>query len=174
MTQEQDTKVSLLNFDFKGHDIRIYGTTDKPWFVAKDIAQMLGIVNYHNIVASLKPYQKALHTVETLGGAQKTTIINEGAVYKMITNSRKPEAEAFTDWVFNDVLPSIRRKGKYELEIKINELENKVSELEHKRFLVNENDHIRPIERLLEQGLIPSAKYYELIQCPRIIVDNKT
>lgn len=172
MTQELD--ISLLNFDFKGYKIRVYGTTDKPWFVAKDIAQMLGIVNHRNIVANLKPYQKVVHTVDSLGGAQQTTLISEGAVYKMMTNSRKPEAEAFTDWVFEEVLPSIRRKGKYELEIKINELENKVSELEHKRFLVNENNHIRPIERLLEQRLISAEKYYEVIHCPKIIVDNKT
>ena len=161
-------------FDFRGQDIQFFGTYENPWFVAKEVAQILGIQNHRDFVATLKPNQRGVDSIDTLGGPQEMTIISESALYKMISKSRKPEAELFMDWVFEDVLPSIRRKGKYELENKINELQQRNNELEQLRFLVNENDHIRPIERILEQQLISAVKYYELIHRPKITIDNKT
>ena len=133
-------------FHLDNNRITILGTNEEPWFVAKEIGQLLGIINYHNVVAKLEDYQRGIHTMETHGGTQKVSIINESGLYEMIFNSRKEEAKKFKKWVFSEVLPSIRKKGKYELqrrnqimnerliesEIAIQDRENTITELEEK------------------------------------------
>lgn len=100
-------------FEYQGTQIRTVTRDGNPWFVAADVCRILEITNYRNAVGRLNDRMKGVHTVDTLGGPQETLIINEAGVYKLTFTSRKPEAEKFTDWLAEEVIPAIRKTGTY-------------------------------------------------------------
>lgn len=170
MTQEQDTtNVSL--YDFKGTTIRVFGTDETPWFVVKDIAEILGIQNHSDIVSGLDEDEKdSIDTIDTIGRSHKMTVISESAVYQMIFNSRKAEAKQFKKWVCKEVLPSIRQKGKYELEQKIKELEDKQKTL---RIMTNKIKYIRLTHRLIHLKYVEQSVYNRVMKLSRHTINNR-
>lgn len=105
----------LIPFAFEDHLVRVFEVDGAPWFVAKDVAAALGIVWKGDETVSRIPERwKGVRNLRTPGGQQFLLIISEPAVYKLAFRSNKPEAEAFTDWVAEEVLPVIRRTGRYE------------------------------------------------------------
>lgn len=86
---------------------------DKPMFCLADVCKALEISNVGNVKQRLS--EKGVRNMDTLtaGGVQSMTYINEANLYKCIFQSRKPEAEKFQDWVYEEVLPSIRKTGGY-------------------------------------------------------------
>jgi anti-repressor protein len=105
---------SVQPFDFKGTPVRtVTFETGQTWWVLKDVATVLAIANPRNVSARLDEDQKAVYSMDTLGGAQATTIINESGLYDAILRSDKPEARRFRKWVTGEVLPQIRRTGGY-------------------------------------------------------------
>ena len=92
----------------------------QPWFVAKDVCDVLAHTNSRMALERLKAYEKGVTTVYTLGGNQEMAIISESGLYRLVLTSRKPEAEPFQDWVCQEVLPQIRKTGKYEPQPKLN------------------------------------------------------
>jgi prophage antirepressor-like protein len=96
------------------------------WFAARDVAEILGIQNARQNIAEFPEKEKGVYSISTPGGEQKTLFINEPGLYRLIFKSRKPEAEAFKTWVFEEVLPSIRRTGKYDVrDIRAKSVENR-------------------------------------------------
>jgi BRO family, N-terminal domain/P63C domain len=89
----------------------------EPWFVAADICAILEIGNARDAVRSLP--QKGVATTDTLteGGIQRVKIVNEANLYRLIFRSRKPGADKFTDWVTGEVLPQIRKTGRYSKDV---------------------------------------------------------
>lgn len=87
----------------------------EPWFVAKDVCDALEIENSRNATARLDEDEKGVSIVRTPSGEQQMTIVRESGLYNLIFQSRKPEAKAFRKWVTSEVLPSIRKTGRYEL-----------------------------------------------------------
>lgn len=83
------------------------------WFVATDIAKALDFADATHMTRILDDDEKGLHNVETLGGVQNLSVINESGLYHAIMQSRKPEAASFRKWVTSEVLPSIRKTGGY-------------------------------------------------------------
>ena len=104
---------ALQVFSFEGKETRVVDVNGEPWFVAKDICEILGIVNSSDAISSLLDNEKGVATTDTIGGKQSVSIISESGMYKMIFKSRKPEAEKFTTWVTSEVLPAIRKHGAY-------------------------------------------------------------
>lgn len=102
-------------FDFHGHNVRIVMRDGEPWFVASDICKALGYRDTEKGTRNLGIHQKGTHPMRTPGGTQTVTIINESGLYRLVLRSRKPEAEAFSDWVTSEVLPSIRKTGSYQI-----------------------------------------------------------
>jgi len=100
-------------FQFHSHEIRTVIKDGEPWFVATDIAEALGYRNAPDAARHLDHDEKGTQIVRTLGGAQKLTIINESGLYALVLRSRKPEARKFAKWVTGEVLPAIRKTGKY-------------------------------------------------------------
>lgn len=99
-----------------------------PWFLAGDVCRVLGIKNSSDAVneivkklktAGVKVVGTSDTLLETAGGKQKVTIINEQILYELIFNSRKQKAVLFRAWVTGEVLPSIRKHGFYRNEGKI-------------------------------------------------------
>ena len=88
------------------------GTT--PWFVANDIAKALGYKDpVHTVRNIVWEENKGVAEISTPGGKQKVTIINEAGVYQLIFRSKLESAKQFQKWVFEEVLPSIRKNGFY-------------------------------------------------------------
>lgn len=84
----------------------------KEWFVAKDVAEVLGYTNHRKAISDhCKGGNETL--LPSAGGLQMTKIINEADVLRLILKSKLPAAEKFEKWVFEDVLPSIRKTGAY-------------------------------------------------------------
>ncbi|MEH7342718.1 phage antirepressor [Bacillus sp. JJ1532] len=100
-------------FDFNGQDLRMVIQTDEPWFVAKDVCNILQISNSRDAIARLEPDEKGVAITDTPGGKQQLSIVNESGLYELIFASRKLEAKMFKKWVKQEVLPSIRKHGIY-------------------------------------------------------------
>lgn len=86
---------------------------DEPWFVAKDVCDVLGLGNAREACRHFDDDEKGVTIADTLGGRQKMTTVNEPGFYRLVLKSRKPEAKAFQRWVTHEVLPSIRKRGGY-------------------------------------------------------------
>lgn len=106
---------SLQKFNKFGHTINVYGTVDKPLFKASEIGKALELTNVHTSLIQIDKKFKEIHTMNTLGGPQKMTFLTEPGLYQLIFKSRKKEAVDFQMWIYEDVLPSIRKTGKYEI-----------------------------------------------------------
>lgn len=93
--------------------VRIMNVENKPYFVANDIAKALGYKNPSD--ATNKHCKRAIMTwgSDSLGRQQEFKVIPEGDVYRLITRSKLPSAEEFEMWVFEIVLPQIRKTGGY-------------------------------------------------------------
>jgi anti-repressor protein len=100
-------------FNYNENPIRTVLSNGQIWFVAKDVCEILGISKHRDAVSRLTGNQRGSVKVDTLGGAQEMAVINEPGVYKLVFRSKKPEAEKFTDWIAEEVLPSIRKHGAY-------------------------------------------------------------
>lgn len=100
-------------FDYYDNQVRTVTKDGEPWFVLKDVCQILGISNSKMVAARLDDDEKGVSLTDSLGGPQKTTIINEPGLYKVVLRSDKPEAKKFVKWITHEVLPSIRKHGAY-------------------------------------------------------------
>lgn len=104
---------SIIPLHFEQFDVRMIMRGNVPWWVGVDAARMLGIANTRQALGLLEDYEKGVYIVDSLGGPQEMTIINESGMYSLILRSRKPTAKAFKRWLTTEVLPSIRVHGKY-------------------------------------------------------------
>ncbi|GHU12188.1 antirepressor [Alphaproteobacteria bacterium] len=111
-------------FSYCGKNVRTSWKDGELWWVLKDICEVLGISNSRDIAARLEEDEKGVISIDTLGGRQKLTIINEYGLYKVILRSDKPEARKFQHWITHEVLPSIRKNGAYITHEKAEELLN--------------------------------------------------
>lgn len=110
----------LQVFAFEGRsNIRVVMKDGDPWFVAKDVCDVLGLSNSRKAVRALDDEDKSTVTksygTSPKGGNPNMTIISESGLYTLIFRSNKPEAEVFSRWVTREVLPSIRKIGAYSL-----------------------------------------------------------
>ncbi|MDE1465646.1 phage antirepressor [Spartinivicinus poritis] len=103
----------LIPFQFGSSAVRIINIEGEPWFVSKDVAEVLGYATAYKMTRSLDENEKGPQIVGTLGGAQELSLISESGLYSAILKSRRPEAKAFKKWVTNEVLPTIRKTGGY-------------------------------------------------------------
>ena len=95
-----------------------------PWWIAKEVCNILGLANVAKAVKSLDDDEKNTITLSNSihqRGNPNRTIINEPGLYNLISKSTKPEAKVFSRWIRHDVLPSIRKTGSYSVQPKIEE-----------------------------------------------------
>ena len=147
---------------FNEKTIRIVGTYDKPWFVAKDICELLDIKDNRSALRILPDKWKGEQVLPTLGGNQNMAIINEFGLYKIIMRSNKPNAAKFQDFVCEEILPSIRNTGEYKYQ-KILDEKNKLEE--------EKDQAINKVEKQLEEMIVQKNKLEEE---NKIIKDEKT
>lgn len=108
---------NLVSFAFEDNLVRSrLDENGEPWFVAKDVCRVLEIANHRDAVAQLDEDEKdGVGISDAIGREQETTIISESGLYALVFRSRKPQAREFSRWVRKEVLPSLRRKGHYEM-----------------------------------------------------------
>lgn len=106
---------SLTPFAFEDCLVRAHRDEQgNPWFVAKDVCRVLEITDHHQAVSNLEEDERGRCIIPTPSGQQEMLIISESGLYSLIFRSRKPQARAFRKWVTSEVLPAIRRTGRYE------------------------------------------------------------
>lgn len=93
--------------------VRVVTIDDEPWFVAADVADILGYSATAAMTRTLDEDEKGVQSLHTPGGEQQFTVINEPGLYSAILRSRVEGAQKFKRWVTREVLPSIRRTGSY-------------------------------------------------------------
>ncbi len=103
-------------FDFKENPIRVQTIDNFPWFCLADCCRVLEITNSRSAATQLNPEGVVKTDTLTEGGSQQLNYINEPNLYRLIFRSNKPQAQAFADWVYSDVLPTLRQTGSYVLE----------------------------------------------------------
>lgn len=104
---------NVVPFSFESQEIRVFSIDGNPWFVAKDVAKALGYANHND---ALNRHCKGVvkrYPLQTAGGIQEVRIIAEPDTYRLIASSHLPEAQRFEVWLFEEVLPSIRKTGGY-------------------------------------------------------------
>ncbi|HHA2711727.1 BRO family protein [Stenotrophomonas maltophilia] len=104
----------LIPFQFQSITIRAIQINGDPWFVGKDVAEALGYANTTDALNKhCRGVAKRYPIVDNLGRSQEARIINEPDLYRLTAKSQLPEAEKFEKWVFEEVLPTVRRTGGY-------------------------------------------------------------
>lgn len=114
----------LQTFKFENNEIRTILKDNEPWFCLKDICNILDISQPSKVKDRLN--KKGVNSIPTLtnGGNQNLIYVNESNLYKVIFQSRKEEAEIFTEWVTSEVLPTIRKHGIYATDNVIDQIIN--------------------------------------------------
>jgi len=103
----------ISTFNFNMFPVRVISINNEPWFVARDVADILEYSDSRVMTRRLDDDEKGVQILHTLGGDQEMTVINESGLYNAILGSNKPEAKTFKKWITSEVLPSIRKHGAY-------------------------------------------------------------
>ena len=111
-------------FNFKGQEVRTVTINNEPYFVGKDVANILG---YERPTKAIQDHvddedKDAIPIQDSIGRKQNTPIINESGLYSLILSSKLPQAKEFKRWVTSEVLPTIRKHGAYLTDSKIEEV----------------------------------------------------
>jgi len=103
-------------FPTTGQPVRAVDVDGEPWFIAADVCAALDITNVGNALARLDDDEKrSIRLTDGTPGNPNRGIVNEAGLYALILRSDKPEARAFKRWITHDVLPTLRRTGRYEI-----------------------------------------------------------
>lgn len=107
----------LTTYGFHGHSVRVVTDEhDNPWFVATDVAAILGYRMASDLTRRLDDDEKGTRSVRTVArGVQQTTVITEPGLYAAILGSQVDGARAFKRWVTHELLPEVRRTGSYSM-----------------------------------------------------------
>lgn len=155
-----DNEIQLFHSDKFG-DVRALSVDCEPWFVAKDVCDILGLGRQQDSTRYLDDDEKRGCLVNTPSGEQRMVCVSEPGLYKLIMRSRKPEAKAFQRWVTHEVLPAIRKHGAYMTPVTIDAI---IADPAFGIRLLTELQTERERSRaLLEQNcrLVSKAQFYD-------------
>jgi prophage antirepressor-like protein len=132
-------KMTILQFQkFYEHNIRIIEIDGQPWFVAKDLCTALDIRNSRQALRRLDKSEKMPLSYEKVRACSddpdttRLSVVSESGMYSLIFSSRKPAAKEYRKWVCEEVLPSIRKTGRYSLGEEIAPPQSSLAESEAK------------------------------------------
>ena len=114
LANQQAAGLQVFYNESENVSIRTKVIAGEPWFVGKDVCNLLGIANTKDALSRLDDDERrGVGITDPIGRNQQVNCINESGLYHLIFISRKPEAKAIRRWVTGTVLPSIRRTGSY-------------------------------------------------------------
>ncbi|HHF3827530.1 TPA: Bro-N domain-containing protein [Haemophilus influenzae] len=176
------TQSQLSTFKFESKSIRTLAINNEPWFVAKDVCDTLKISNVSDALLKLDDDEKAtigLTDSQAGNGAQSISIISESGMYTLILRCRDAVKKGsiphrFRKWVTAEVLPTIRKTGKYESKTSVNDrtgLRNAVSFLVNKKGLIysevyqliHQQFGVEHIDELSQEQLSQAIKYIHFL-----------
>lgn len=114
MSNNSTAVSNVIPFRFGEQEVRAQLLDGQPWLVANDVSAALQYSEASAMTRHLDDDEKGLSIVQTPGGDQEMLVINESGLYSAILRSRKAEAKRFKKWVTAEVLPAIRKHGRYE------------------------------------------------------------
>jgi anti-repressor protein len=117
------TEIQPFTFPTTGQTVRTVVINDEPWFVASDLAAILGYRDAFNALRILEEDEKGTHPVSTPGGEQLASVVSEAGLYALALRSTLDNAKPFRRWVTHDVIPAIRKTGSYSLPREYSRLE---------------------------------------------------
>lgn len=151
----------LQNFNFNNLQVRTVLIESEPWFVAKDVADIL---EYSDTQAMTRRLDKEDIMTDKLSGMNmKSTIINESGLYESIIGSKKKETRPFKRWITHEVLPTIRKHGAYMTDSKLEEALLNPDVLINLATSLKEERGKRLIAEQRINELQPKADYYDKI-----------
>ncbi|WP_373787693.1 phage antirepressor [Jeotgalibaca porci] len=160
----------LQVFNFEEQEVRTQVINNEPWFVGRDVAEVLGYKNQNDALSKHvdEEDKDAIAIRDSIGRKQNTPVINESGLYSLILKSKLPTAKKFKRWVTSEVLPTIRKHGMYATE---NTIEQLLSDPDTAIKLL-ETIKVEREQRLIAEQRVnelqPKATYYDLI------LQNKT
>ena len=105
---------AIIPFQFETRDIRtVIDENGGLWFVGKDVAGVLGYANHSDAFSKHCKGIAKRYPLQTPGGMQEVRLISEPDMFRLVLNSKLPSAERFERWVFEEVLPALRKTGSY-------------------------------------------------------------
>jgi len=107
--------MNIIPFQSPDFTIRAVEIDGEPWFVGKDVAESLGYVRQNDALQQHCEGAVKRRPLQTAGGKQELRLINEPDLFRLVVNSQLPSAEKFERWVFEEVLPTIRKTGGYQV-----------------------------------------------------------
>lgn len=162
----------LVNFKYQEKEVRIVKDEQgEPWWVAKDVCDVLEISNSRDALQRLPEIMKGVANIDTLGGTQQVNTISEAGVYKLVFSSRKPEAEKFTDWIALEVLPSIRKHGMYATPDTVEKMLNDPDVMIQALTALKEERLKRQALEAEKQALIPKAEFFDAVADSKDAID---
>lgn len=107
-------KTEIVPFVYEDHEMRVVCDEDgNPWFVAKEVCEILGLVDVSMTIDKLDPDEKLIQKLFVSGQDREVWTVSESGLYTLIFRSNKEEAKPFRRWVTHEVLPTIRQTGAY-------------------------------------------------------------
>ena len=137
-------------------ELRTAERNGETWFCLADICRPLGIVSQDVRERLKKDRVVTIHHTDKLGRPKDMLFVDESNLYRALFQSRKPEADRFTDWVTEEVLPSIRKTGRYEVQPKPMTMAENVAA--QAQLLVEQEKRIARIEQRVETALTAIAR----------------
>lgn len=191
--------MDLQVFNCEGSSVRVMEKEGEPWFVAVDVCNYFSVANSRNVVSRLDEDEKDVCDVDTLGGMQKVTIINECGLYHLLftltpsnargigdeeIQKRGKKLKSFKRWVTHDVLPSIRKHGLYAVD---EVLDNPDILIEALTALKEERAKLRAAQEKTSElelqnairaqqiaEMTPKVSYYDIVlACPDLVQIKK-
>lgn len=159
-------------------EIRVVEINDEPWFVGKDVAEVLGYSNSRDALAKkVSEEDKGVANCDTLGGTQDVTIINESGLYSLIFSSKLPKAKEFKHWVTSEVLPTIRKHGMYAIDELIANPDMALAAFKALKEEREKNKRLEEENAVQSQQLAelqPKASYYDVVlNCKDLLAIGK-
>jgi anti-repressor protein len=159
----------LQVFNFEEQEVRTQVINNEPWFVGKDVADVLGYKNgSRDINRHVEEEDKLKYRIGTAGQTREQILINESGLYSMIFNSTLDNAKRFKRWVTSEVLPTIRKHGMYATENTIEQMLNDPDTAIKLLETIKTEREQRLIAEQRVNELQPKATYYDLV------LQNKT
>jgi prophage antirepressor-like protein len=158
----------MIPFSFENRQVRMTLIDGQEWWVGKDVAESLGYKDTANAIKQhCRGVAKHHPIVDSLGRTQEVRIISEGDVWRLITHSNLPEAQRFEKWLFEEVLPQIRKTGDGGNAVELKALRESLIEITaalaavntfvkesepRVKLLTSENDRLRQMNRLYKEA----------------------
>ncbi|CAJ1000994.1 BRO family protein [Brevibacillus aydinogluensis] len=145
-------------FSFQDKQVRVVLRDGEPWFVARDVCEVLDHSDTSTAIRRLDDDEKLTQTMFVSGQNREVWLVNEPGLYSLILTSRKPEAKAFKRWITHEVIPAIRKTGAYAVDqskvVPLSERQALIQSLKLTAELAEEMEEVKSITQTHSQKLM--------------------